>query len=37
MKKLIVEIPNQLKKDLKIEALEQDITLRQLVIAILDD
>jgi len=37
MKKLIVEIPKEKLRDLKLEAVEQEITLRQLVIAYLDD
>lgn len=37
MKKLIVEISTQTHKDLKLQALELDITLQKLVIALLDD
>lgn len=36
MKKLIVDIPLQVKNQLKLEAIAQGITLRQLVIAYLE-
>lgn len=36
MKKLIVDISDELKKELKLQAAEQGITLRQLVIRRID-